>query len=158
MTSDEFARRVEALRPTLYRVCRAQLAVAADREDAIQEAVLRAWCKLGALREPERFEAWLIRILINVCHNLQRQRGRVLPMEAPPEPPPRDDSRARALRDALEALDEKQRLCVLLYHIEGYPVKEVARMLGIGESAVKLRLVRGRRRLKEMLSEEVFRR
>ena len=103
MTSDEFARRVEALRPTLYRVCRAQLAVAADREDAIQEAVLRAWCKLGALREPERFEAWLIRILINVCHNLQRQRGRVLPMEAPPEPPPRDDSRARALRDALEA-------------------------------------------------------
>lgn len=156
MTSDDFVRRVEALRPTLYRVCRAQLSVAADREDAVQEAVLRAWRKLGTLRDESRFDGWFIRILINVCHNLQRQRGRVVPMEIPPEPPPRDDSRARALREAMNALDERQRLCVLLHYIEGYTVKETATMLGIGESAAKLRLMRGRRRLKEMLSEEVF--
>ena len=45
---------------------------------------------------------------------------------------------------------------MLLHYIEGYEVREVARMLGIGESAVKLRLLRGRKRLKELLSEEVF--
>lgn len=157
MTSDEFVRRVEALRPTLYRDCRMQLSVAADREDAVQEAVLRAWKKRGALRDEGRFEGWFIRILINVCHDIQRQRRRVIPTEAPPElPVAGEDPRLAGLREALNALDEKQRLCVLLHYIEGYSVREVARMLGIGESAAKLRLMRGRRRLKEMLSEEAL--
>ena len=157
MTSDEFVRRVEALRPTLYRICRMQLSIAADREDAVQEAVLRAWNKRGALRDESRFDGWFIRILINVCHNIQHRRRRVIPTEAPPElSDAGENPRLAELREAISALDEKQRLCVLLHHIEGYTVKEVARMLGIGESAVKLRLMRGRRRLKEMLSEEVF--
>ncbi len=157
MTSDEFVRRAEALRPTLYRVCRTQLQCAADREDAVQEAVLRAWQKRGALRETRYFDTWFIRILINVCHDIQRRRRRVVQAEIPPEPSSNaEDPRLAELRAAMDALEEKQRLCVLLHHIEGYSVKEVARMLGIGESAVKLRLLRGRRRLKEMLSEEVF--
>lgn len=157
MTSDEFVRRVEALRPTLYRVCRMQLSVAADREDAVQEAVYRAWKKRGALRDESRFDGWFIRILINVCHDIQRQRGRVVSMEAPPEPPVcGENPRLARLREALAALEEKQRMCVLLHYIEGYTVKETATMLGIGESAAKLRLMRGRMRLKEMLSEEVF--
>ena len=157
MTSDDFVRRVEALRPTLFRVCRMQLSVAADREDAVQEAVLRAWKKRGALRDESRFDGWFIRILINVCHDIQHQRRRVLLTQAPPEPPDaRENPRLAGLREAMNALDEKQRLCVLLHYIEGYTVKETAAMLGIGESAAKLRLMRGRRRLKEMLSEEVF--
>ena len=156
MTSEEFARRVEALRPTLYRICRSELSVAADREDAVQEAVLRAWRKRDSLRETKYFNTWFIRILVNVCHDIQRRHGRVIPMETPPEPPPRRDDCAEALREALDALEEKQRLCLLLHHIEGYSVKEVAAMLNIGESAVKQRLMRGRRKLRELLSGEVF--
>ncbi len=156
MTSEEFARRVEALRPTLYRVCRAQLSAEADREDAIQEAVFRAWRRQNGLRDESCFNPWFIRILINACRDIQRQHRRVLPMEAPPEPPPKDDPRLQALRDAMDALEERQRLCLLLHYIEGYSVKEVAAMLHLGESAVKLRLMRGRRKLKELLSEEVF--
>lgn len=156
MTSDEFARRVEALRPTLYRVCRSQLRSAADREDAVQEAVFSAWRKRETLRDAQRFDAWFIRILINECHNLQRRRKHCVLMSDPPEPPTQGDHRLKDLREALDALEEKQRLCVLLHHIEGYSVKEVSRMLGVGESTVKLRLMRGRKRLKEMLSEEVF--
>ena len=156
MTSEEFARRVEALRLTLYRVCRAQLSAEADREDAIQEAVFRAWRKRKSLRDERCFNAWFIRILINVCRDIQRQHRRVLPMEETPEPPPKDDARLAALRDAMDCLEERQRLCLVLHHIEGYSVKEVATMLNLGESAVKQRLLRGRRKLKEMLSEEVF--
>ena len=156
MTSEEFARRVEALRPTLYRICRAQLSAAADREDAIQEAVFRAWRKQRSLRDEQRFNAWFIRILVNACRDIQRRNRRVLPVEEPPEPPPKDDPRLQALRDAMDCLEEQQRLCLLLHHIEGYSVKEVAAMLNIGESAVKQRLMRGRRKLKELLSEEVL--
>ena len=154
MTAEGFARRVDALRPVMYRVCRAQLREAHDREDAAQEAILRAWEKRDALREPKYFETWFIRILINACHDIQRRNARAVVMDAPPEPAPREDHRDLYL--ALTALDEKQRLCVLLHYIEGYSVREVAKMLGIGESAAKLRLMRGRRRLSELLSEEVF--
>lgn len=156
MTIDEFTRAVTALRPTLYRVCRAQLSSPQDREDAVQEAVFRAWRKRDALREPRYFNTWLIRILLNACHDVQKARRRELLTDAPPEPTAHVDPRLAALSDALAALEEKQRLCVLLHYIESYSVKEVARMLGIGESAVKLRLLRGRRKLKELLSEEVF--
>ena len=57
---------------------------------------------------------------------------------------------------SLAALDEKLRICVLLHYIEGYRVSEISGILGISENAVKARLMRGRKRLKELLSEEVF--
>lgn len=154
MTADEFARRVEALKPVMYRVCRAQLSEPHDREDAVQEAILRAWEKQDGLREPKFFETWFIRILINACHDIQRRNRRTVAMDAPPEREPEPDHRDLLL--ALRALNEKQRMCVLLHYIEGYSVREVAGMLGIGESAVKVRLMRGRNKLKELLSEEVF--
>jgi len=156
MTNQEFIDRVQALRPTLYRVCCVQLSIPADREDAVQEAVFRAWRSRDTLRDERHFSAWFIRVLLNVCHDLQRQQRRTVPVDPPPEPPDAGDERTGALREALRTLDERQRLCVLLHHIEGYSVRETARMLGVSESAVKLRLVRGRRRLRELLSEEVF--
>lgn len=157
MTIDEFSRAVTALRPTLYRICRAQLRNPADREDAVQEAICRAWQKRRALRDPKAFDGWLIRILVNECHNLQRRGSRLVLTDAPPEPPATaENGRAAELLEAMDAMDEKLRLCVLLHYIEGYSVKEVARMLCIGESAAKQRLRRGRAKLREMLSEEVF--
>ena len=154
MTADEFARRVEALEPVMYRVCRAQLREPHDREDAAQEAILRAWEKRDGLREAQYFQTWFIRILINACHDIQRRNRRVVAMDAPPEREPPPDNRDLYL--ALRALEEKQRMCVLLHYIEGYSVREVARMLRFGESAVKQRLMRGRAKLRETLSEEVF--
>ena len=156
MTSDEFARWVEALRPVLYRVCRVQLSIPADREDAVQEAVFRAWRKRNSLRDARRFDTWMIRILVNECRDIQRRHRYFVVTDALPEIPAAGGNGGRELRDALLQLDEKQRLCMLLHYIEGYKVKEVARMLGLGESAVKARLMRGRQRLKEMLSEEAF--
>ncbi|MBQ8110119.1 MAG: sigma-70 family RNA polymerase sigma factor [Clostridia bacterium] len=126
MTTDEFTRRVEAIRPVLYRVCCTQLSIPADREDAIQEAVFRAWRKRDLLRQTRYFNTWFIRILINACHDIQKRQGRVTPMEALPEPASPADARLEGLRDALNALDEKQRLCVLLHYIEGYGTRSGA--------------------------------
>lgn len=154
MNNDEFARRLEEIRPMLFRICCMQLSNPSDREDAIQEAVFKAWKKRNSLREEQFFNTWFVRILLNECRNIQKHQRRALPLEASAEP--HSDSDASQLRWALESLDEKQRMCILLHHIEGYPVRDVARMLKISESAAKLRLLRGRKRLKELLSEEVF--
>ena len=156
MDGNEFARRVTELTPMLYRICCLQLRTPADREDAVQEAIFRAWKKRGSLRHEEYFNTWLTRILLNVCHDIQKRQKRHQPYENIPEPHIKPADRDDELRYALTALDEKLRIPVLLHYIEGYSVKEIADMLNIGISAVKLRLMRGRNKLKEMLSEEVF--
>jgi len=140
----------------LYRMCYMQLRTAADREDAVQEAIFRAWEKRGTLRKEEFFKSWLIRILLNVCHDMQKRQKRVVPVEEIPERAAETDDRSAELRSALFELDEKLRVPVILHYIDGYSVRDVARILDISENAVKLRMLRGRKKLREILMEEVF--
>lgn len=65
MTHDDFAARIIAMQGTLYRVTCSILPDHADREDAVQSAIEKAWRKLPALREDNRLAAWMVRILIN---------------------------------------------------------------------------------------------
>ena len=153
MNDQEFTDAIIAMTQTLYRVAYAQLARPEDRTDAVQEALRRAWERRHQLRQPQHLQTWLIRILLNVCHNMQLHQKRVFPMETLPERPPQESP---DLSDALRALEEKQRLPLLLHYIEGYPIKEVARMLHLPEGTVKTRLTAGKKRLKELLQEEVF--
>lgn len=156
MTGEDFARRVTELTPVLYRMCYMQLRTAADREDAVQEAIFRAWEKRGTLRKEEFFKSWLIRILLNVCHDMQKRQKRVVPVEEIPERAAETDDRSAELRSALFELDEKLRVPVILHYIDGYSVRDIARILDISENAVKLRMLRGRKKLREILMEEVF--
>ena len=156
MTGEDFARRVTELTPVLYRMCYMQLRTAADREDAVQEAIFRAWEKRGTLRKEEFFKSWLIRILLNVCHDMQKRQKRVVPVEEIPERAAETDDRSAELRSALFELDEKLRVPVILHYIDGYSVRDISRILDISENAVKLRMLRGRKKLREILMEEVF--
>ena len=65
MRQADFIRRARACERRLYRVARTMLPREADCEDAVQEALLRAWDRLDTLRNEAYFETWLIRILIN---------------------------------------------------------------------------------------------
>lgn len=155
MDEKEFAARIWAMRQTLFRICFSQLPSAQDREDAVQEALARAWRKRGQLREEGYLQTWLVRILLNVCHDMQRRAQRMVPT-AEIELPVQDTSPDGALRKALLALPEKYRLPILLYYLEGYSLRQVAQMLRIPENTVKTRLSRGRQQLKERLHEEVL--
>lgn len=155
MDEKEFAARIWAMRQTLFRICFSQLPSAQDREDAVQEALARAWRKRGQLREEGYLQTWLVRILLNVCHDMQR-RGQRMVLTAEIELPVQDTSPDGALREALLALPEKYRLPILLYYLEGYSLRQVAQMLRIPENTVKTRLSRGRQQLKERLHEEVL--
>lgn len=155
MDEKEFAARIWAMRQTLFRICFSQLPSAQDWEDAVQEALARAWRKRGQLREEGYLQTWLVRILLNVCHDMQRRGQRMVPT-AEIELPVQDTSPDGALREALLALPEKYRLPILLYYLEGYSLRQVAQMLRVPENTVKTRLSRGRQQLKERLHEEVL--
>ena len=84
MTGEAFAKAVTEMTQTLYRVSCSQLPNEADREDAVQEALRRAWEKRGSLRNEEYFRTWVVRILLNVCHDIQREGKRMIPAEEIP--------------------------------------------------------------------------
>ena len=154
MNKAEFVQRVRGCERRLYRVARTLLARDTDCEDAVQEALLKAWAKLHTLRETAYFETWLIRILINECRNLYRKRPAA---EAElPENLPQAASDWSPLLEALLALPEKYRITLELHYIEGYKTREISGMLGIPESTVKGRLVKGRSLLKAELGEEAL--
>ena len=118
----------------------------------MQEAVIRAWRKLDDLRKKEYFEAWLTRILVNICYDMLRSRKRNIPLEEIAEQPAPVGT-DHELYDAIHSLDRELRLVVVLYYMNGYKMREIAQILGIPISTVKSRLLRAKRKLHEQLKE-----
>ena len=159
MDERQFSQRVRACEQKLYNTARMLLPCQADCEDAVQEALFKAWARLDSLRDTGRFEAWLMRILINECKMLLRRRrahresaltGAEEDFCVPDAPPGAEEMRA-----ALRALEEKYRLPLLLHLAEGFEVVDVARMLRLSQGAVKWRIHKGRQLLRAALEQEV---
>ena len=122
--------------------------------DAIQESIVKAFTKLHTLRQDSYAKTWLIKILINECYALMRREKRLVSLEEYHETAkePEDYS---DLYEAVRQLPTDIRICIILYYLEGYSVKETAKMLGITESAVKNRLARARNRMRRELGQAV---
>lgn len=159
MTKDEFSQKVLALEAVLFHISYGILQNTQDCEDAVQEAVLKAYANLNMLKKPQYFKTWLIRIVMNECYSLIRKRGRELPLdESTAENQASEDSfikeEYRELYEGMKQLSEKDRVCVQLFYMEGYSIKEIARIFHIPEGTVKSRLNRARKQLKHLLSEQ----
>jgi len=155
MTNDEFSSRIVAMMQTLYRVAYTQLSQSCDRDEAVQECLYKAWKKRYQLKDDRFMQTWVIRILINECHNIQRKRSREVPLDELPErvAPPGVD---HELHDALFSLEESLRLPLVLHYVEGYSVGEIAKILRCPQGTVKSRMRRGRQELKNNLYGEDF--
>ena len=98
--------------PTLYRIARGQLAGEEDQKDAVQEAIRRSWEKRTGLKDERYLQTWVIRILINACHDIQRHNKREYPVsEIPGDPFCNQETADHAeLRVALFRLKDKYRI------------------------------------------------
>lgn len=152
MNELDFTELCRACMPGLYRVSMSILRSEADAQDAVQQAMLKAWQARERVY-PGHEQAWLMRIAVNECRSIQRQRMRLVPAEYLPEGAytPPDTS----LRDAVEQLPESLRLPLLLKYMEGMTEEEAARALGMTRAALKGRLFRARHALAKLLNEEV---
>lgn len=151
MNDSEYMRRVRAIEGRLYRIAQAILWRDADCADAIQEAVFRGWMKKDNLNDPALFEPWLVRILVNQCRDMLRRRkreGLPLAIEIADEDRLCEDLH---LRLALKRLPEKYRLPLVLHHLEGYPLEDIADALGIPRGRVASRLRLARKLLRTLL-------
>ena len=155
MDKDAFARQVMDLQGSLYRVAASYLSCESDRLDAVSEAIVKAWEKRRTLRDEGLFRTWMTRILIRECVNIQRRQRRSVSVESMPEAESApEDERIAALREALQRLPQRQRTMTVLHYMEGYDVREVARIMGTTKSAVCAGLSRARTGLRALMEEE----
>ena len=140
---------------TLYKVCIVILCNEHDVQDAIQDTFYRYLEKKPEFRDEEHEKAWLIRVATNICRDMIRFRIRhpkvsideVENILVAPEQEQRE-----ILKELLE-LPVRQKTVIYLHYVEGYQIKEIAEILGITESAVKLRLLRGRKQMRQTWKE-----
>jgi RNA polymerase sigma-70 factor (ECF subfamily) len=148
-----------------YRAEFGRYAVAAvgDRDvaqDAMQEAFIRAFRSLGSCRDPDRFGAWFFRILTNQCRNAVARRRETAGLDAvdPPGGERADAALERQelgarLEAALARLTPEQREAFVMKHVDGRSYEEMAKLLGVGADALKMRVHRARDALRAMMGE-----
>lgn len=153
MTNEEFVRFVSDAEIKLYRVAKSILRNDEDCADAIQSAILNAFDKLSTLKQEKYFTTWLTRILMNECYQILRSRREQVSYEEYMENQESPKEGGEVYR-AVMTLEEMYRMPFVLHYIEGYSVKEVASILEISVSNVKIRLSRARGRLQDMLKGE----
>lgn len=152
MTQEAFEAEVTRLTQSMYRVSFALLPRLQDRQDAVQNAILKAWQHKDRLRDEGSFAPFLLKVLVNECHTIHRKTRRELYIPIPEEGADLPDT---ALREAVSALPEKLKTAVVLHYMEGAKEEEIARILRIPRGTVKSRLNRARMLLQKALSEEV---
>jgi len=129
-----------------------------DAADVIQDSLVRAYRSLRRCGDPESFKGWLFRIVSNQCktHLARRRRRRLEPLadeaeEVPSSADPAADAEGADLRrkvhQALQELPTDQREALVLKYVEELSLPEMARLLSASVSALKMRLLRGRREL-----------
>lgn len=135
----------------LYRIGVVMLRSRHDAEDALQDTLIKYMTHQSEFRDKEHIKAWLLRVNINICKNKLRfyQRHPLIPLEQLGLA--YEDEADSALMEAVLELPVKYKDVFLLYYVEGYKIRETAKILGVSESAVKKRLERGREKLNELL-------
>ena len=134
-----------------------------DADEALQSAFLRAFRSLAKCAEPERFGAWLYRIVVNECRTLAARRAHrerslvrdpvTLGNLSERDDPVESDAQREEIQHALNCLTPEHREAFVLKHVEELSYEEMAEVTGAGISALKMRVKRACQRLQELLEE-----
>ena len=139
----------------LFRLCFIMLGSRADAEDAVQETMIRYMQKAPAFENAEHEKAWLITTAKNKCRDMLRFRFRHPQIDLDELQSFAVTPSESSLLETLMQLPDKYRLVLALYYVEEYRVEEIATMIQRSSSAVKMRLQKGRRLLKEAMRKEI---
>ena len=156
---ERIARAYDLYGAQLYRVAYSLLQSRESAEDAVQDTFARYMTYDKPFRDEEHEKAWLIRVTINRCRDLQRAGSvrEYTPLEDLLHHPGQPDDgwqEGQPVLRAVLALPEKYRTVLVLHGLEGQPVDMVASELRLTPSGVKMRLKRGREMLKDALAKE----
>ena len=162
MTREAFLENIKSHTLHMYRLAFSILRNPQDAEDAVSEAVLRAYENRGALRSEERFKAWVLQITANEAKKLYGKNKRMCTVawedymsdQMSDYMSPAFYDEHHELWDAVMKLDDEFRDVIVLFYYEQFAIKEIAKILKCREGTVKSRLHRAKGQLREMLQEQ----
>ncbi|MDF2926459.1 MAG: polymerase sigma factor, sigma-70 family [Paenibacillaceae bacterium] len=142
-----FLAKYEAYGRMLFRIAMVHLGNKADAEEAVQEAFIKLLYKAPEFGDQEHEKAWIIRVITNLCRNMARSvwNRRVVRMEEMEQYA--GSGPDLELLEHVLRLPSKYKIVIHLFYYEDYPVRQIAEILKLRESAVKMRLQRGRQML-----------
>lgn len=160
--ADRLGTLFDAHHQRLYRLARRMSRSADEARDLVQETFLRAARAPGSLPGgASAEEAWLVRVLVNLCRDRWRQKKTRERLDRSPQMPAAEIVNPEAalvarsiIWRALETLDPRRRAVVVMYELEGSPVDAIARMLGVTSVTVRWHLSKGRRQLAAAIKGE----
>lgn len=147
-----FAELVRENKVPMYRLAYGILRNQMDAEDAVSEAVVKAFERLNSLRDPEKFKPWMMQIVANEARKLYGKKKRVDLVEDASEMKLYHEDTKNELWDIVVRLDEKSRAVVILFYYEQLSLKEIGGVLDISEGTVKSRLFRAKEKLRVLLA------
>ncbi|MBR4357984.1 MAG: sigma-70 family RNA polymerase sigma factor [Butyrivibrio sp.] len=135
-----------------FNICKS----AADAEDVVQDTFLQYYMTKKEFDDEKHIRYWILRVAINKAKNIQSsfRRKNEMSLEDYVETLTFETPESRELFEEVMKLPEKYRVVIHLFYYEDYSVKEIAKILRTTESSVKVRLSRGRAKLKDALKEE----
>lgn len=149
-----FVELIQESKLSLYRVSMGILNNEDKADEAIQSTIVKAYEKIETLKNPEYFKTWIIRILINECNGVFRKEKKVLYLEDRYSSEKYEDVYEDVdLITAINKLDADLKEVVILYYFEDIPQKEIGKILNINENTIRTRLLRARKKLYSLLTE-----
>ena len=145
---------VEKYGDMLYRICLIMLKNSADAEDAVQETFIKLVQKAPEFDSEGHEKAWLITVATNKCRDMLRYKTRHKTESEEILQNYFIEKHDSGILEALLELSEKYRIILVLYYVEDYKIDEISKISGLSVSAVKMRLSRGRKLLKEKYRKE----
>ena len=155
MDETEAKRLVDSYADMIFRIACNCLKQRCDAEDICQTVFLRILSEKPAFESEAHEKAWIIRTAINLCRNHLKSAfvRHTVPLETATELSAEPEQNAE-LPEVMKALPENYRITLYLYYYEGYSVREIASILDRRENTVSAWLSRGRKKLRQMLSDD----
>ena len=153
MTEQEYIRRAESMKEQLYRTAALYLGSPSAAVDAVDEAIYKGFLAYQKLRQPEFFDTWLTRILINVCNSELRWRKRELAVAELPDTA-QEAFDSLPLKEALRHLPKNLRDVIILRYFTGLTLEETALALNVPRGTVSTRQKKALSLLRLELTDE----
>ena len=160
---DAFTSLIMGIENDLYKIAKTRINNEADIDDAIQETMIEAYKKIKKLRQPQKLKKWVITILVNKCNKIYRKKYKkdVSIEEYDLDKYIVSNNYSRVDDDLnfyslLKKLKYEERIIIILYYMEQYPINDIKDILKMNENTVRTHLYRARKKIKENYEKGVF--
>ncbi len=154
VSNENFPHLVQQYKDMIFRLAYSYTKNHFDADDVTQNVLLQLYKTDKDFKSESHLKNWLVRVTVNHCKNLFRAPWRKHEnLEDYANTLFFEDDQGRELFCLVMGLDQKYRVTLMLHYYEGYSIREIARIMDVPEKTVSTRLARGRKILKELMTE-----